>query len=68
LGKRIVHTAPLEKRLLDEGARLKKRAKTMPRGNAREDLLRKAQQNEDAAEMNRWLTSTGAPTAKDQLK
>ena len=55
--KRIVHTAPLEQKLLDEAKRLKKRAKKMPHGEAREVLLRKAQENEETAHMIKWLQS-----------
>jgi len=64
LRKRTVHSSSLEQRLLDEAARLKKRAEKMPDGEARESLLRKAQQNEDAAHMNKWLTSPGLQPPK----
>ena len=63
--KRIVHKAPLEQRLLDEAKRLKKRAKKMPPGEARERLLRKAEENEEAAHMTKWLTSPGLQPPED---
>ena len=62
--KKTVHSSSLEQRLLDEAARLKKRAEKMSDGEARDSLLRKAQQNEDAAHMNKWLTSPGLQPPK----
>jgi hypothetical protein len=55
--RRIKHTATLAERLAAEGKRLKDRAKRMPRGKQREELLRKARQIDIASHMNEWLSS-----------
>ena len=55
--KKFVHTSTLEQRLADEAKRLKKRAKQLPYGKAREELLRKARQAEVAAHISEWLAS-----------
>ena len=42
--KRFLHASTLEQRLADEAKRLRKQAKQLPYGKAREELLRKARQ------------------------
>ena len=60
----FVHTSPLEQRPADEAKRLRSRAKQLPYGKAREELLRKARQDEVAAHISEWLTSPGLQPPK----
>ena len=62
--KKSVHVSTLEERLADEAKRLKKRAKQLPYGKAREELLRKARQAEVTAQISEWLTSPGLQPPK----
>jgi hypothetical protein len=55
--RRIKHKTSLEERLANQAKRLRKQAKTMPPGAERDDLIRRASQNETAANLNAWLTS-----------
>ena len=55
----FVHASTLEQRLADEAKRLRKQARQLPYGKAREDLLRKARQAEVTAHISEWLTSPG---------
>ncbi len=59
--RRIKHTATFEQRLAAEAARLKIEAKNLPRGKARDDMMRKARQAELAYHMSEWLSSPGLP-------
>lgn len=56
--KRVKHTATFEERLAEE-ARLFRAAAEYESGTARELLLRRARQAEEASRMNEWLTSPG---------
>ena len=62
--KKFVHASTLEQGLADEAKRLKKQAKQLPYGKAREELLRKARQDEVAAHISEWLTSPGLQPPK----
>ena len=62
--KKFVHTSSLEQRLAHEAKRLKRQAKQPPYGKAREELLRKARQDELAAHISEWLTSPGLQPPK----
>jgi hypothetical protein len=62
--RRIKHKTSLEERLANQARRLRKQAKTMPPGAARDDLIRRASQNETAANLNAWLTSPGLASPK----
>jgi len=55
----FVHASTLEQRLADEAKRLRKQARQLPYGKAREELLRKARQAEVTAYISEWLTSPG---------
>ena len=55
--RRIKHNSTLAERLAAEADRLRERAKKMPRGRQREELLRKARQMETAFDMNELLSS-----------
>jgi hypothetical protein len=59
--RRIKHKTSLEERLANQAKRLRKQAKTMPE---RDDLIRRASQNETAANLNAWLTSPGLASPK----
>jgi hypothetical protein len=61
---RIEQTLSLEVRLAQEAARLKREAKKLPPGLKRETLVRKARQDEIAAPLTEWLTSSGLQTPK----
>ncbi len=61
---KFIHASTLEHRLADEAKRLKKRAKQLPYGKAREELLRKARQAEVTAQISEWLTSPGLQPPK----
>ena len=62
--KKFVHTSSLEQRLADEAKHLERQAKQLPYGKAREELLRKARQDEVAAHITEWLTSPGLQPPK----
>jgi hypothetical protein len=51
------HTFP--ERLAEHKARLEKKASQLKPGPERDDLLKKAQQIDTAAEINEWLNSPG---------
>jgi hypothetical protein len=59
--RRIKHTATFEERLAAEATRLKIAARNLPRGKARDDMMRKARQAEMACHMSEWLSSPGLP-------
>jgi hypothetical protein len=48
-----------EQRLAQEAHRVKERAKTLPPGQERELLSRKARQLETASRINDWMSSPG---------
>ena len=50
----------VEDRLEEEAANLRKQADGMPPGIRREELLRKADQAETAAQVSAWLRSPGS--------
>lgn len=55
---------PLAQRLILESRRLRTAASSTPLGEARQRLIRRAQQVEAAFQVNAWITSPGlqAPT------
>jgi hypothetical protein len=53
-------TAPLDQRLAEQAERLRKEAQGTPPGVARDTLLRRARQAEEAAQMQEWLVTPGA--------
>jgi hypothetical protein len=58
--RRFKHTSSLEERLSKEAKRLRAKAKLLPPGAARDEMIRRARQVEIAAHlMNEWLTSPG---------
>jgi hypothetical protein len=56
---RIRHTVPLKERLVEEAKRTIERAHTLPDGEERESLLRKARQADSG-----WITSSGLQPPK----
>ena len=56
---RITQSSTLGDRLKKEARNLRKQAEGMPPGIRRDELLRKAEQTETAAQMNEWLSSPG---------
>ena len=57
--RRIKHTETFEQRLASEVERLKTKAKKLPQGKEREDMMRKARQAETACQISAWLFSPG---------
>jgi hypothetical protein len=57
--RRFKHTLSLEERLSEEAKRLLAKAKLLPPGAARDEMIRRARQAEMAAHLNEWLTSPG---------
>lgn len=49
---------PLEERLAEEAKRLRARAKTLPPGERREEMLKKAEQAEVGVHMSKFLQSS----------
>ena len=62
--RRIKHKTSLEERLASQARQLRERAKTLPHGAEREELLRKARQTETASHMSEWLSSPGLQPPK----
>jgi hypothetical protein len=57
-------TSSFEQRLTDQAKDLRERAKGLPAGKEREDLLRVARQAETAADITQWLSSPGQASPK----
>jgi hypothetical protein len=62
--RRFKQTRPLEQRLSEEAADLRKQAQGTPPGIERERLIRRARQAETASHMTEWLSSRGLQTPK----
>jgi hypothetical protein len=62
--RRIKQILTLEERLAEEAKRLREEAKKLPPGPSREDLLRKAREDETVARMAEWITSPGVQPPK----
>jgi hypothetical protein len=62
--RRIKQILTLEERLAEEAKRLREEAKKLPPGPSREDLLRKAREDETVARMAEWITSPGSQPPK----
>jgi len=62
--RRLKQTSPLETRLCEEAAHLRKQAQGTHPGVERERLLQKARQAEVAAQMSDWLQSPGLQPPK----
>jgi len=62
--RRIKQILTLEERLAEEAKRLREEAKKLPPGPSREDLLRKAREDETVARMAEWITSPGLKPPK----
>ena len=59
LHRRSKEKMTLEARLAGEAHALRERASSMPAGDARESLLRKARQDEITMHLTEWLMSPG---------
>ena len=55
--RRVKQIQSLEDRLAEEAKRLREKAKSLPPGAARENLLRKARQAETGSHISEWLRS-----------
>jgi hypothetical protein len=59
LRRRFKQSVSLEERLSSEAKRLREKAKTLPPGAARNELMRKARQAETGSHISEWLRSPG---------
>jgi len=57
--RREKKTSPLEERLTQMAQQCRERAKTLPPGQERELLIRKARQAETASHLSEWVASPG---------
>jgi hypothetical protein len=57
--KRTKHATTLQERLAAEAKELRERASELPPGLERDRLLRKARQDDTAAQMTAWVSSPG---------
>lgn len=57
--RRFKQTVPLEERLRLQAEVDRERAKQLPPGEEREELLRKARRDDVASHLTEWLTSPG---------
>lgn len=58
-GRRFKQDIPLKDRLAQLAQEARQRAKTLPPGKEREDLLRLARQSDTASRIDKWLASPG---------
>lgn len=49
----------LDERLAQQARQIKERAKDLPPGKERQEMLRKARQAETALRVNQWISSSG---------
>lgn len=57
--RRFKQTLSLEERLAEEAKRLREKAKMLPPGAPREEMLRRARQAETGSHISDWLRSPG---------
>ncbi len=57
--RRIKYETSLEQRLLQEAEKARRRAQHLPPSITREELLKRAREDETVAHMYEWLTSPG---------
>ena len=57
--RRFKQVQSLEARLAEEAKRLRAKAKSLPPGASREEMIRKARQAETGSHLSEWLTSPG---------
>ena len=57
--RRVQHTSPLEERLERMAQQCREKAKTLPPGLEREEMIRKARQAETASHLSQWVASPG---------
>ena len=57
--RRIKPEAPFEERLAQMAQKCMEKAKTLPPGIEREEMIRKARQAEIAAQLDQWAASPG---------
>jgi hypothetical protein len=58
--RHFTQTVPLDQRLAEQAERLRKEAQGTPPGVARDNLIRRARQAEEAAQMQEWLAQPNA--------
>jgi hypothetical protein len=59
LRRRVKQTASLNARIARLAKKIKERAKTLPPGEEREEMMRKAEDTELALRMTQWMSSPG---------
>nr|WP_082077211.1 hypothetical protein [Bradyrhizobium sp. LTSPM299] len=55
--RRVKHIQSLEERLAEQARELRERARRLPPSAEREELLRRARHNDEAAHMSEWLAT-----------
>jgi hypothetical protein len=55
----VQHTSPLEERLEQLAQHCREKAKTLPPGIERDEMIRKARQAETASHLSQWVASPG---------
>lgn len=63
-GPQYDQDVPLEKRLAGEAKRLRARAKTLPPGPLRDEMMQKAEQAEIGFHMSKLLRPSGTPKTR----
>jgi hypothetical protein len=58
---RIVNGKSFKERLLEEAARCRETAEQLPPSTERENLIKRGQQAETAAQMDDWLAASNQP-------
>ncbi|MDE2241150.1 MAG: hypothetical protein KGK01_01550 [Bradyrhizobium sp.] len=62
--RRFKQTSSLEDRLLKDTEQLQEKAKGLPPGPARDELVRKIRRNQTASHLSEWLRSPGLQPPK----
>jgi hypothetical protein len=62
--RRLKQVKSLEERLAEEARRLREKAKCLPPGAVRNEVIRKARQAETGAQISEWLSSPGLQAPK----
>lgn len=57
--RRTKPTESLDERLAQQARQIKERAKALPSGKERQEMIRKARQAETASRINQWISSSG---------
>lgn len=62
--RRFMQTKSLKERLAEQAEADRERAKSLPQGREREELLRRARRADTASHLSEWLNSPGLRSPK----